>query len=192
MHHMVALGQSLAGNDGRNGPGHGGLGRGRRSFAHVGVGGAVVQNLVGVEAALVRAALVLDHGGLAAEALDAAVVGAFVGALAGVDAAMTGKRRRLKRVLASGHDCGGEHVAYVGEALAAAHVLALVRLLAGVSSDVNSQGAALDEALATAGNRARVRALVGVDSVVALKIRLAVEALSRESWLAMRRMSRRV
>lgn len=92
VHDMVALGHGLARNDGRDGPRHGSLGRSGRSLAHVGVGGAVVQDLVGVQAALVRAALVLDHGGLAAEALDAAVVGALVGALAGVNAAMAGQR----------------------------------------------------------------------------------------------------
>ncbi len=61
-----------------------------------------------------------------------------------------------------------------------------MRLLAGVSADVNSQGAALDEALAATGNRARVGALVGVDSVMALKIRLAVEALLGEESLALK------
>lgn len=187
VHNVVALGHGLAGHNGRDGPGHGRLGRSRRRLAHVGVGGAVVHDLMGVQAALVRAALVLDHGGFAAEALDAAVVGAFVGALAGVDAAMAGKRGGLERVLAGGCGCRIGRVSYVREALAAAHVLALMRLLASVSSDVNSQGAALDEALATTGNRARVRALVGVDSVVALKIRLAVEALLRPEWSAMMR-----
>lgn len=78
-------------------------------------------------------------------------------------------------------------MSYVGEALAAAHVLALMRLLAGVSADVDSQGASLDEALATARNRARVGTLVGVDSVMALKIRLAVEALLGEELLALGR-----
>lgn len=52
-----------------------------------------------------------------------------------------------------------------------------MRLLASVSSDVNGQGTALDEALATAGNRAKVGALVGVDPIVALKIRFAAETL---------------
>lgn len=174
VHDVVAMGQGLTGHNVGNGPGHGCLGRSRRRLAHVRVGGAVVHDFVGVEAALVRAALVLDHGGLAAEALDAAVVGAFVGALAGVNAAMAGERGRVR------------------EALAATHVLALVRLLASVSSDVNSQGAALDEALATAGNRAGVGALVGVNPVVALKIRLAVEALAARVPVTLERASGRL
>lgn len=97
--HDVSLGHGLAGNDGRDGPSHG-LSRGRRGLAHVRLGSAVVHDLVGVEATLVRAALVLDHGGLAAEALEATVVGAFVGALAGVDAAMAGEGRGLVIMLA--------------------------------------------------------------------------------------------
>jgi len=70
-----------------------------------------------VDSALVGPALVLDHGGLSAEAivavsarryenlvamgasqgvpLQTAVVGAFVRALAGVDATMPGQTRRL-------------------------------------------------------------------------------------------------
>lgn len=54
------------------------------------VGHGVVE-LGGVDSSLVRAALVLDHGGLSAEALQAAVMGALVRSLAGVDAAMSGK-----------------------------------------------------------------------------------------------------
>lgn len=157
--HDMSLRKSLTGNDSRDGPGHGRLVGSRRSLAHVGLGGAIIHDLVGVEATLVRAALVLDHGGLAAEALEAAVVGALVGTLSGVDATVAGERRGVR------------------ESLAAAEMLALVRLFAGVSSDVDSQGAALNEALAAAGNGARVGTLVGVNSVVALKIRLAVEAL---------------
>ena len=49
-----------------------------------------------------------------------------------------------------------------------------------MSADVNDQGAALDETFFTAGNRARIRTLVGVDSVMALKVRIALEALLRE------------
>lgn len=75
-------------------------------------------------------------------------------------------------------------MSYIREAFAAAKVLTLVRLLTGVSANVDSEGAALDEALATAGDRARVGALVGVDSVMALKIRLAVEALYGNKRLA--------
>lgn len=79
-------------------------------------------------------------------------MGALVGTLASVDAAVAGQRRRVR------------------EALAAANVLALVRLLASVSADVHSQSAALDEALATARSHARVGTLIGVYPVVALKV----------------------
>lgn len=48
---------------------------------------------------MVRSALVLDHGGLAAEALETAIVTAFVGTLASVDASVAGERRRLRLVL---------------------------------------------------------------------------------------------
>ncbi len=92
VYHMITLGHGLARNHGRDGPRHSILGRSRRSLDDVGVGGTVVQDCVRVEVALVRAALVLDHSGLAAEALAAAVIGTFVWALAGVNAAMTGKR----------------------------------------------------------------------------------------------------
>ena len=39
--------------------------------------------------------------------------------------------------------------AYIGEPLAATHVLTLVWLLAGVCPDVDGEGTTLDEALAT-------------------------------------------
>jgi hypothetical protein len=56
-------------------------------------------------------------------------------------------------------------------------VLTLVRLLAGVGSDVYGQGTPLDEALSASRSRARVWPLVGMDPVVSLQVRLAVEAL---------------
>lgn len=59
---------------------------------------------------------------------------------------------------------------YVGEALPASHVLALVRLLARVGSDVDGQGATLDEALAAARGCARVGPLIGVYPVMPLEI----------------------
>lgn len=46
-----------------------------------------------------------------------------------------------------------------------------------MSANVDGESRALDEALSTAGDGAGVRALIGVNSVVSLKIRLAVEAL---------------
>lgn len=66
---------------------------------------------------------------------------------------------------------------YVGEPFSAADMLALVRLLASMGSDVNCQGTSLDEALPTSGCHARVWTLIGVDSIMSLEIRLPVEAL---------------
>jgi hypothetical protein len=66
----------------------------------------------------------------------------------------------------------------VGEALSAAHVLTLVRLLARVCSDMHCEGASLDEALSAAGGVARIWALIGVYPVMPLQVRLAVEALA--------------
>lgn len=56
-----------------------------------------------------------------------------------------------------------------------------------MGADVNGQGTALDEALTASWDGARVGTLVGVNSVVSLKIRLAVEALFRLSqyWIAL-------
>lgn len=56
-------------------------------------------------------------------------------------------------------------------------MLALMRLLSRVSTDVDSQSTPLDEALATAGRCAGVGTLVGVNAVVSLQIGLPVEAL---------------
>jgi hypothetical protein len=70
---------------------------------------------------------------------------------------------------------------HVGEALVAAKVLAHVRLLAGMCTDVHRQGAALDEALPAARRAALVRPLVGVYPVVSLQVGLAVETLSVET-----------
>ena len=92
---MVALDYGLAGNDGSNGPRHGGLAKGWGILAHVGFGGAIVHGLVAEEATLVRTALVLDHGCLAAKGLEASIMRAFIGALAGVNAAMTCQGRGL-------------------------------------------------------------------------------------------------
>jgi hypothetical protein len=75
--------------------------------------------------------LVARQGGTPRKCLLAVGVRAFVGALAGVDAAMAGQG------------------AGVAKGLAAA--LALVRLLAGVDAAVDGQGGALDKLLATAG-----------------------------------------
>jgi hypothetical protein len=57
-------------------------------------------------------------------------------------------------------------------------MLALVRLLTGVSADVDSQGTSLNEALATARGGTSIRPLICVNSIMSLQVRLAVEALS--------------
>lgn len=86
-------------------------------------------------------------------------------------------------------NCGSRDrpVSYIREALAAGHVLTLMGLLAGVSTDMYSQSAPLNEAFAAAGNSASVRTLVSVNLVVALKVRLAVEALLCQVPLAINR-----
>ena len=58
-------------------------------------------------------------------------------------------------------------------------MLALIRLLASVGADVDSQRTALDEALTASGNRAGVRTFVGMNPAVSLQVRLAAEALLR-------------
>lgn len=50
-------------------------------------------------------------------------------------------------------------------------------LLAGVGPDMNGQGAPLDKTLAAVGLVAGVRSLICVDTMMALQIRLAIEAL---------------
>jgi hypothetical protein len=164
-----------------------------------------------VDATLVGAALVLDHGGLAAEAvcsvsdetrspsreggdvpLQAAIMRALIWALAGVDSAVAGKTRGL---MGSVWNLGGGEVgcgqAHIGESLPTANMLALMRLLACVCTDVDGQGAPLDEALHASGRQARIWALVCVDAVMSLEIRLAVEALPMLSACGNRKQKRR-
>ncbi len=69
---------------------------------------------------------------------------------------------------------------HIREPFSAPDVTALVRLLARVGSDVDSQGASLNEALATSWRHTRIRPFVRVDAVVPLKIRLAIETLEYE------------
>ena len=78
----------------------------------------------------------------------------------------------------------GGRVTYIREPLAAAHVLALVWFLAGVGADVDCESTSLDEALATSRRAALVRPFVGVDAVVPLQVRLAVEALQTGQFTA--------
>lgn len=69
-------------------------------------------------------------------------------------------------------------MAYIGESLAAANMLALVWFLAGVRTNVDSQRASLDEALSTTMRQACIRTFIGVYAVVSLEVRLPVEALA--------------
>lgn len=93
----------------------------------------------------------------------------LVGSLSRVNTSMTSETRR------------------VGEPFPTADMLALVRLLASMGSDVNSQGTSLDEALPTTGCHARVWTLVGVDSVMSLEIRFPVEAFATSLPIALER-----
>lgn len=56
-------------------------------------------------------------------------------------------------------------------------MLALMRLLTSVSTDVYSQGASLNEALPTSRCHTRIWTFICVDSIMSLKIRFAIEAL---------------
>lgn len=58
----------------------------------------------------------------------------------------------------------------VGEALSTSNMLALVRLLASMCSDVDSQSTALNKALAATRRCASVRPLICVNSVVSLQV----------------------
>jgi len=68
-------------------------------------------------------------------------------------------------------------VTHIREALSASYMLANVRFLSSMGPDVDCERAPLDEAFRASWRRTRVRALIGVYSVVPLKIRLSVEAL---------------
>jgi hypothetical protein len=56
-------------------------------------------------------------------------------------------------------------------------MLALMRFLAGMGPNVNSESAPLDEALSTPRSHTRVGTLIGVYAIMSLQVRLAVEAL---------------
>jgi hypothetical protein len=70
---------------------------------------------------------------------------------------------------------------YIRETLSAANMLASVRLLSSVCSNMNGQGTFLDEALSASRNRAWVRSLIRVDSIMYLQITLTDEALCQLS-----------
>jgi hypothetical protein len=91
--------------------------------------------------------------------LQAAVVGAFIWPLSCVDAPVPGKT-------------GG-----IREALAAANMLALMRFLTSVRSDVDCERTSLDEALSASRRHTGVGPLVRMYPVVSLQVRLSVEAL---------------
>lgn len=69
---------------------------------------------------------------------------------------------------------------HVRKGLVAAFVVAHMRLLAGVGARVDGKGAALDEAFVAVGHGAVVRALVGMDAIMATQIRLAIEGLETQ------------
>lgn len=91
----------------------------------------------------------------------------LVRTLSSVDASMTSETRGLFNQLEV-KMLGAYAVTYVREAFATTNVLALVRLLAGVCPNMNSQSTSLDEALPTSWGRTRVGTLIGVDSIMPL------------------------
>jgi hypothetical protein len=66
---------------------------------------------------------------------------------------------------------------YIRETLSAANILALERFLSSVCLNMNGQGTSLDEALSAFRNRAYVRSLIRVDSIMSLQVTLTIEAL---------------
>jgi hypothetical protein len=68
-------------------------------------------------------------------------------------------------------------VSYIREPLSTPNVLALMRLLACMGTYMNCQGTSLDEAFPTSWSHTRVWTLIGVDSVMSLKVRLSVKTL---------------
>lgn len=66
-------------------------------------------------------------------------------------------------------------MSHIGEAPTAA--FALIGLLTGVGAVVSDKGATLNESLATAGDSVKVRTLVSMNSIIALKVRIALESL---------------
>jgi hypothetical protein len=70
---------------------------------------------------------------------------------------------------------------YIRKTLAAIVMLALVRLFSSMCSNMNGQGTFLDEVLSASRDRACVRPLIRVDSIMSLQITLTVEALCQLS-----------
>lgn len=77
---------------------------------------------------------------------------------------------KTRKSISNQTKCSKQSKSYIGEPFATADVLALVRLLASMGSDVNCQGTSLDEALPTTRCHARVWTLIGVDSIMSLEI----------------------
>lgn len=89
---------------------------------------------------------------------------------------MSGQARGLRKRSASCYQGRGGFTD-VGEPLATAFMLASVRLLTGVGTDVNGQGTALDEALVAITPGTDVRTVIGVYAIVPDEVRLAIELL---------------
>lgn len=66
---------------------------------------------------------------------------------------------------------------YIREAFSTSGMLALMGLLARVSTDMNSKSTPLDEALATTWSHTGVWTLICMYAVMSLEVRLPVEAL---------------
>ena len=71
----------------------------------------------------------------------------------------------------------GSTFPHIRESLPTANVLALMRFLACMSANVDSESTSLDEAFSTSRCHTRIWPLIRVNSVMSLKIRLPVEAL---------------
>jgi hypothetical protein len=67
----------------------------------------------------------------------------------------------------SGHNIGSTHV---GEPLSASNMLALMRFLAGMCSNVDSQSTSLNKAFSTAGSSASIGSLICMDPVMSLQV----------------------
>jgi hypothetical protein len=123
-----------------------------------------------VDAPLVRSSLVLHHSRFTAEALQAAFMSTLVWTLPSVNSSVAGKTRRLAQ---SHYDRPSGLMGsstYVRKSLAAADMLTLMGLFAGVRADVDRQRAALDEALSTSWRSTGVRPLVCVDAIMPLQV----------------------
>ncbi len=67
--------------------------------------------------------------------------------------------------------------AYIREPFPASNMLALMRFLACVSANVNSQGTSLNKTFTTTWGHTGVRSFICMDSIMSLKVGFSVEAL---------------